>query len=119
MVHVPGLDAPAFVAVVEHIWAKDNLVTVETAPVLGEFAKSLGKARLGYLRFMAEGRTAGHQPQFYDVHDQRFLGDERFVEQIGERVQGDREITVPSPKVSWLCCCLWLRRHTVRQRRTW
>jgi hypothetical protein len=31
----------------EHIWAKDNLVTVETAPVLGEFANSLGKARLG------------------------------------------------------------------------
>jgi hypothetical protein len=41
---------------------------------LGEFAKSLGTARLGYLRFMAEGRAAGHQPQFYDVHDQRFLG---------------------------------------------
>ena len=78
---------------------KDNLVRIETAPVLGEFAKSLGKARLGYLRFMAEGRTAGHQPQFYDVRDQRFLGDERFVEQIGGRVQGDREIAVPSPRV--------------------
>jgi putative transposase len=74
---------------------KDNLVTIETAPVLGEFAKSLGKARLGYLRFMAEGKTAGHQPDYYDVRDQRFLGDERFVEEIEERVQGDREIAVP------------------------
>jgi hypothetical protein len=70
---------------------KDNLVSVETALVLVGFAKSLDKARLGYLRFMAEGRVAAHQPQFYDVHDQRFLGDERFVEEIGERVYLGRE----------------------------
>jgi hypothetical protein len=35
---------------------KDNLVRIDTAPVLGEFAKSLGKARMGYLRFMAASR---------------------------------------------------------------
>jgi REP element-mobilizing transposase RayT len=78
---------------------KDNLVRVETAPVLGEFAKSLGKARLGYLRFMAEGKTAGHQPDYYDVRDQRFLGDEKFVEDIDEQVQRDREIATPTPRV--------------------
>jgi hypothetical protein len=78
---------------------KDNVVTIETAPVLGEFAKSVGKARLGYLRFMAEGKTAGHQADYYDVRDQRFLGDERFVEQIEERVHGDREIAVPLPRL--------------------
>jgi putative transposase len=78
---------------------KNNLVRIETAPVLGEFAKSLGKARLGYLRFMAEGKANGHQPNYYDVRDQRFLGDERFVEQIEERVQGDREIATPMPRV--------------------
>jgi putative transposase len=77
---------------------KDNLVRIETGPVLGEFAKSVGKARLGYLRFMAEGKANGHQPDYYDVRDQRFLGDERFVE-IDKRVQGDREIAVPVPRV--------------------
>jgi hypothetical protein len=66
---------------------------------LGEFAKSLGKARLGFLRFMAEGKANGHQPDYYDVRDQRFLGDERFVEDIEERVQGDREIAAPKPRV--------------------
>jgi putative transposase len=78
---------------------KGNIVTIETAPVLGEFAKSVGKARLGYLRFMAEGKTAGHQADYYDVRDQRFLGDERFVEQIEQRVHGDREIAMPTPRV--------------------
>ena len=78
---------------------KDNLVRIESAPVLGEFAKSLGKARLGYLRFMEDGKANGHQPDYYDVRDQRFLGDERFVEQIEERVQEDREIATPLPRV--------------------
>src|SRR5919109_5372563 len=34
---------------------KDNLVGIETAPVLGEFAKSVGKGRLGYRKFLAGG----------------------------------------------------------------
>ena len=78
---------------------KDNLVWIETASALGEIAKSLGKARLGYLQFMAEGKANGHQPDYYDVRDQRFLGDERFVEAIEERVQGDPEISTPTPHV--------------------
>jgi chromosomal replication initiation ATPase DnaA len=48
---------------------------------------------------MAEGKANGHQPDYYDVRDQRFLGDERFVEEIEERVQGDREIAAPTPRV--------------------
>jgi putative transposase len=78
---------------------KESLVRIETGAVLGEFAKSLGKARMGYLKFMAEGKAKGHQPDYYDVRDQRFLGDERFVEEIEERVQGDREIAAPAPRV--------------------
>jgi putative transposase len=77
---------------------RDSLVKVETATVLGEFARSLGKARLAYLKFIAEGKAAGHQPDYYDIRDQRFLGDERFVEAIEERVEGDREIAIPTPR---------------------
>jgi putative transposase len=77
---------------------KDCLVKIETAPVLGEFAKSLNKARLAYVKFIAEGKAAGHQTDYYDVRDQRFLGDERFVEEIEERIQQDREITRPVPR---------------------
>jgi REP-associated tyrosine transposase len=77
---------------------RDSLVKVETATVLGEFARSLGKARLAYLKFIAEGKAAGHQPDYYDIRDQRFLGDERFVEAIEERVEGDRQIAIPTPR---------------------
>ena len=71
---------------------KESLVKVETSAVLGELAKSLGQARRAYLRFMAEGKGSGHQAAYYDVRDQRFLGDERFVEQIDERIRAEREI---------------------------
>jgi hypothetical protein len=80
---------------------QDSLVKIETAAVLGELANSVGKARLAYLKFIAEGKDAGHQSDYYDVRDQRFLGDERFVEKLGERIQGDREITVPAPRVKF------------------
>jgi chromosomal replication initiation ATPase DnaA len=58
----------------------------------------LVKARLGYLRFIAEGKATGYQPDYY-VRDQRFLADERFVEEIEERVEADREIALPVPRV--------------------
>jgi REP-associated tyrosine transposase len=77
---------------------RDSLVKIETATVLGELARSVGKARLAYLKFIAEGKAAGHQPDYYDIRDQRFLGDERFVEAIEERVEGDREIAIPTPR---------------------
>jgi hypothetical protein len=77
---------------------KKSLVNVETAPVLGEFAKTMGKARLVYLKFIADGKATGHQPDYYDVRDQRFLGDERFVEEIAERAGADREISLPLPR---------------------
>ena len=73
----------------------DSLVKIETAPVLGEFAKSLNKARLAYLKFIADGKAAGHQTDYYDVRDQRFLGDERFEEEIEQRVEGESEIALP------------------------
>ena len=80
---------------------KTGLVKVETAVVLGELAKSVGQARQAYLRFMAEGKGAGHQSDYYDVRDQRFLGDKYFVEQIDERVRTEREVVVPGPRAKF------------------
>jgi chromosomal replication initiation ATPase DnaA len=50
---------------------------------------------------MAEGKGSGHQADYYDVRDQRFLGDERFVEQIDERIRAEREIEVPGPRAKF------------------
>jgi hypothetical protein len=81
---------------------KDGLVKVETSTVLGELAKSVGQARRAYLRFKAEGKGSGHQPDYYDVRDQRFLGDKG----IDERIQGDREIEGPGQRRSFQSCCV-------------
>jgi REP-associated tyrosine transposase len=94
---------------------KIGLVGVNTTVALGELAKSVGHAWRAYLRFMAEGKGSGHQSDFYDVWDQRFLGDERFVEQIDERIRADREIEVPGPRAKFsellrLTCSLWHER---------
>jgi putative transposase len=80
---------------------KRGLVGVNTTAALGELANSVGGARRAYLRFMAEGKGSGHQPDYYDVRDQRFLGDERFVEQIDERIRAEREIEVPGLKAKF------------------
>jgi REP-associated tyrosine transposase len=80
---------------------KESVVKIETAAVLGEFANSVGKARLGYLKFIAEGKAKGHRAEYYDVRDQRFLGDERFVEGIEERMEGEREIEVAAPRAKF------------------
>jgi putative transposase len=79
----------------------ESLVRIETAPVLGEFAKPLNKARSAYLKFIAEGKATGHQADYYDVRDQRFLGDERFVEEIEARIGEDREVAVPAPRAKF------------------
>jgi REP element-mobilizing transposase RayT len=80
---------------------KESSVKIESAAVLGELAKPVGQARRAYLRFMAEGKGSGHQADYYDVQDQRFLGDERFVEQIDERIRAEREIEVPHPRAQF------------------
>ena len=44
------------------------------------------------------GKSGRSSDGYYDVRDQRFLGDERFVEEIEERIQEDREIARPVPR---------------------
>ena len=45
---------------------------------------------------MAEGRGAGHRADYYDVRDQRFLGDRTF-----ERIRVKGEVEVPGPRVKF------------------
>jgi REP element-mobilizing transposase RayT len=49
-----------------------------------------------YRRFVEEGLQEGHREDYYDVIDQRFLGEERFVEKL--KVQADEEAQTPRPK---------------------
>jgi REP element-mobilizing transposase RayT len=55
-------------------------VGLEAAFVLGQFGPSATQARRAYMKFMEEGLGVGHVERFYETVDQRFLGDENFVE---------------------------------------
>ena len=62
-------------------------VEVKAELVLGQFGPSLVQARRAYLKFIEEGIDLGHVDRFYEIVDQRFLGDDEFVEQLDKRLQ--------------------------------
>lgn len=52
--------------------------------------------RAGYRRFIQDGLTEGHREEYYQVVDQRFLGDEGFTEKL--KSKSDEEPKTPKPK---------------------
>ena len=60
-------------------------VTVDTKVVLGELGNSAGQASKAYRKFIDEGRGLGHEDRYYETVDQRFLGDENFIEKVVEQ----------------------------------
>jgi hypothetical protein len=69
-------------------------VQVPTTPVLMLFHRQLGPARHAYRKFVMEGLSQGHQARFYDIVDQRFLGDERFLEDVGRHTTGSQNLAI-------------------------
>jgi hypothetical protein len=56
--------------------------------------------RAAYRRFVQEGLRDGHREEYYDVIDQRFLGEERFVEKLKVRAEEEPERRRPKRPVS-------------------
>jgi REP element-mobilizing transposase RayT len=73
-------------------------VEVDTKLVLGRFGRALGQARRAYRKFVEEGIGQGHEDRYYEVVDQRFLGDENFLEKVHKQARGG-EVEVKGPKV--------------------
>jgi putative transposase len=71
---------------------RTSVVQVDTALVLDRFGSRLGRARAGYLRFIEGGKSQGHEERYYQTVDQRFLGNEKFVEKVGRKVGEDRKV---------------------------
>ncbi|MFQ5801958.1 MAG: transposase [Candidatus Methylomirabilales bacterium] len=65
---------------------------LDPAPVLG-----LLGGRHGYQRFVREGMARGHTAEYYEVADQRFLGQEGFGERLQAKVGEQRK---PPAKMS-------------------
>lgn len=55
--------------------------------ILGQFSGHRGEARTRYLRFILDGIREGHNEKYYQVLDQRFLGDKGFIKEVIEQAQ--------------------------------
>lgn len=71
-----------------------SLVKIETALVLSQFGRQVGRARQAYIRFLEDGLALGHAGKYYQTVDQRFLGDERFIKKVEQRTGASRNIKV-------------------------
>lgn len=78
---------------------KASPIEVTTTGVLSTFHQQVGPARRAYRDFLRDGLSHGHQERFYDTVDQRFLGDERFIEEADRRTAARCEVAIPSPRV--------------------
>jgi putative transposase len=58
----------------------DNLI--DEGFVLGQFSDNRSLARRRYRQFVWEGISIGHQAKYYEVKDQRYLGEGSFIERI-------------------------------------
>jgi REP element-mobilizing transposase RayT len=61
---------------------------VDIDQVLRMFSENKGRARKRYMSFMNDGATV-KQEDVYATVDQRLLGDERFIEKVVEKHEGD------------------------------
>jgi hypothetical protein len=59
---------------------KENLI--DSAMVLSQFSRKRSLARKQYRQFVADGMDRGHEQKYYRVKDQRFLGEDEFVEEV-------------------------------------
>jgi len=67
---------------------------VQSEWILNQFAPNLAQARRKYEEFVLDGIGAGHRDEFYDVKEQRFLGDDQFVEKINRSLDLDPRLTI-------------------------
>ena len=80
---------------------RSSPVQVNTAAVLGIFHRQVGPARQAYRKFLQEGLAQGHQDRFYETVDQRFLGDEGFIEEADRKTAATREVAVRPLRIAF------------------
>jgi REP element-mobilizing transposase RayT len=75
-------------------------VKVDTQEVLRQFGSQVGTARRAYQRFIEEGMKQGHDEKYYQTLDQRFLGEDSFVQEIAKRIDA-KEIEIKAQRVGF------------------
>jgi len=74
---------------------KENLV--DTDLVLEQFGGSQLVARRKYREFMLEGLDGGHEKKFYEVKDQRYLGEAEFINRIEDEQKSAERVIYEIP----------------------
>jgi hypothetical protein len=64
---------------------RNGPLAVETSLVLQQLGNRSGQAAKAYRKFIQDGLNLGHDEHYYQAVDQRFLGDENFIESILKR----------------------------------
>ena len=75
-------------------------VKVDTQEVLCQFGSQVGTARQGYRRFLQEGMKQGHDEKYYRTVDQRFLGEDSFLQEVAQRSEA-KEIEIKGKRASF------------------
>jgi len=79
---------------------KASPVKLDAQEILSQFGSRLDAARRAYQGFMEDGMMQGHEEKYYQTLDQRFLGDERFVNEVAERSEA-KEVEIKGKKVGF------------------
>jgi len=66
----------------------DTLGLVDTEPILRMFSEHKGRARKYYEAFMNDGISV-EKEDIYAIIDQRLLGDEKFIEHVTQKYEGE------------------------------
>jgi hypothetical protein len=61
---------------------KQKKALIDRELVLGQFSNNKNKAQGEYFRFVLGGLNERHQESYYTIKDQRYLGDDKFIEKI-------------------------------------
>lgn len=62
-------------------------VDIETDLILSQFSPRRSQAVRRYKEFLLEGISEGHREDLYAAKEQRYLGDEQFVERVRSRIE--------------------------------
>jgi putative transposase len=79
---------------------KTGPVKVDTQEVLRQFGSQVGTARRGYQRFIEEGMKQGHDEKYYQTLDQRFLGEDSFIQEVAQRTEA-KEIEIKGKRATF------------------
>jgi hypothetical protein len=74
---------------------KDDLIDDDL--VLSQFGRTKPVARRRYNAFIREGLDLNHQAKYYEVKDQRFLGEQEFLERIESKRVTDEPVLFEIP----------------------